>query len=146
MKTILKAGDLTFLALHEEPQMALYTCSGVSAARPVAGSSGELPEDPEEDAFFQLAEKVREKVEEPPRYVVYILNDDYTTFDFVVHVLVNIFRKSIEEAIRITNDVHRRGKGACGMYTKQIAETKVMLVEEASSSAGFPLRAVMEEA
>ncbi|MCH8486787.1 MAG: ATP-dependent Clp protease adaptor ClpS [Candidatus Cyclonatronum sp.] len=78
--------------------------------------------------------------------MVYLLNDDYSTFDFVVHVLVNIFRKSIEEAIRITNDVHHRGKGACGMYTKQIAETKVMLVEEASSSAGYPLRAVMEEA
>lgn len=102
--------------------------------------------DPEDEGNFELAEKVRDKAEEPPRYVVYLLNDDYSTFDFVVHVLVNIFRKSVEEAIRITNDVHHRGKGACGMYTKQIAETKVMLVEEASSSAGFPLRAVMEEA
>ncbi|AXJ01977.1 ATP-dependent Clp protease adaptor protein ClpS [Cyclonatronum proteinivorum] len=108
--------------------------------------SGPQEYDPENEDSFGPAEEVKDKVEEPPRYVVYLLNDDYSTFDFVVHVLVSIFRKSVEDAIRITNEVHHKGKGVCGMYTRQIAETKIMLVEEASSSAGFPLRAVMEEA
>ncbi|WP_291482117.1 ATP-dependent Clp protease adaptor ClpS [Cyclonatronum sp.] len=142
MKTILPA-TRTQLPGTSEPE-------GQSPAKtniilPLSGN-GPLSYEPQDEGHFSLSEKVREKVEEPPKYVVYLLNDDYSTFDFVVHVLVNIFRKSIEEAIRITNDVHHRGKGACGMYTKQIAETKVMLVEEASSSAGYPLRAVMEEA
>lgn len=103
---------------------------------------------PEEEADGSLstAEKPREDVEEPPKYVVYLLNDDYSTFDFVVQVLVGIFKKSVEEAIRITNDVHHKGKGACGMYSRQIAETKVELVEQWSKQAGYPLKSVMEEA
>lgn len=143
MKTILKPDDLRLKPLARNAAVTDIPFAARKAERHHAGPSGYEPED---EGFFELSEKIQDKVEEPPRYVVYILNDDYTTFDFVVHVLVNIFRKSIEEAIRITNDVHHRGKGACGMYTKQIAETKVMLVEEASSNAGYPLRAVMEEA
>jgi ATP-dependent Clp protease adaptor protein ClpS len=110
---------------------------------PVFAQTGaqDLPEE-----LHDTLEQTREKIDEPPQYVVYLLNDDYTTFDFVVQVLVRIFKKSIEEAVKITNDVHHKGKGACGIYPRQIAETKVALVEEASSSAGFPLKCVLEEA
>jgi len=89
---------------------------------------------------------LKERFEEPPQYYVLLLNDDYTTFDFVVQVLVGIFKKSIEEAVQITSDVHHKGKGICGLYDKQIAETKVAMVEEVSQSAGYPLKCVMEEA
>lgn len=103
-------------------------------------------EEEEADGSLSTAEKPREDLSEPPKYVVYLLNDDYSTFDFVVQVLVGIFKKSVEEAIRITNDVHHKGKGACGMYSRQIAETKVELVEQWSKQAGYPLKSVMEEA
>ncbi len=105
-----------------------------------------IPEIPDTEEDTATLEKTREQIEEPPQYIVYLLNDDYTTFDFVVKVLVNIFKKSIEQAVKITNDVHHKGKGACGVYPRQIAETKIALVEQSSSSAGFPLKCVMEEA
>lgn len=93
-----------------------------------------------------FAEKTREKVKEPPRYAVILLNDNYTTFDFVVKVLVEIFKKSIPEAIKITNDVHKKGKGACGLYPREIAETKIDLVEQLSRANGHPLKCIMEKA
>ena len=88
----------------------------------------------------------RERVEEPPLYRVLLINDDYTTFDFVVKVLVTVFKKSVEDAVVRTSDVHHKGKGVCGIYTKQIAETKVALVEEISQQAGYPLKCTMEQA
>ena len=93
-----------------------------------------------------FAEKTREKVQEPPKYAVILLNDNYTTFDFVVKVLVEIFKKSIPEAIKITNDVHKKGKGACGLYPREIAETKLDLVEQLSRANGYPLKCIMEKA
>ncbi|MCH8495056.1 MAG: ATP-dependent Clp protease adaptor ClpS [Balneolales bacterium] len=93
-----------------------------------------------------FAEKTREKVQEPPKYAVILLNDNYTTFDFVVKVLVEIFKKSIPEAIKITNDVHKKGKGACGLYPREIAETKIDLVEQLSRANGYPLKCTMEKA
>ncbi len=86
-----------------------------------------------------------EEVTEPPKFKVWLLNDDYTTFDFVVKVLVTVFKKSIEEAVQITSDVHHKGKGICGIYTKEIAETKVALVENMSQVAGYPLKCEMEQ-
>ena len=100
---------------------------------------------PEGDLLGETDTDVTEKIDEPRQYRVILLNDDYTTFDFVVKVLVNIFRKTVEEAVRITSDVHHKGHGVCGIYSKQIAETKVALVEEASQKAGYPLRCTMEE-
>jgi len=91
------------------------------------------------------AERIREKLAEPPRYAVILLNDNYTTFDFVVKVLVEIFRKSIAEAIKITNDVHQKGRGACGYYSREIAETKVEQVEIMSQAEGYPLKCIMEK-
>lgn len=92
-----------------------------------------------------FAEKTRETVKEPPRYAVILLNDNYTTFDFVVKVLVTVFQKSVANAITITNDVHQKGRGICGLYDRQIAETKVEMVEQMGRAEGYPLKSIMEK-
>ncbi|HAC16591.1 MAG TPA: ATP-dependent Clp protease adapter ClpS [Bacteroidetes bacterium] len=92
-----------------------------------------------------LSEKVKTKLTEPPKYAVILLNDNYTTFEFVVKVLVTIFRKNVAESVQITNDVHRKGRGICGLYSKEIAETKVELVEQLSKKEGHPLKCVTEK-
>ncbi len=89
---------------------------------------------------------LEEKVRVPPLYRVLLLNDDYTTFDFVVGILTAIFGKSVPEAIKITNDVHKKGSGVCGVYARDIAETKIEMVARTSKEAGFPLQCSLEEA
>jgi ATP-dependent Clp protease adaptor protein ClpS len=79
------------------------------------------------------------------RYKVLLLNDDYTSMDFVISVLVELFHKSAKEAEAIMLAVHNSGKGVCGIYTYEIAETKVEQVHKAARAAGYPLRAVVEE-
>ncbi len=81
---------------------------------------------------------------EPPLYKVFLLNDDYTTMDFVIQVLMDIFDKSFEEATRIMLHVHHNGRGLSGIYPKEIAETKVHQVHTRAQANGFPLRAEME--
>ncbi|MBT8365041.1 MAG: ATP-dependent Clp protease adapter ClpS [Deltaproteobacteria bacterium] len=83
-------------------------------------------------------------VEEPPMYKVMLLNDDYTTMEFVVEVLVYVFQKSAEEATRIMLNVHRSGVGVCGLYPYEVAETKVNTVESLARENGFPLKCIME--
>ena len=84
------------------------------------------------------------EVEEPPMYRVLLLNDDYTTMEFVVEVLVYVFQKSPEEATRIMLNVHRKGVGVCGIYPYEVAETKVDTVENLARENGFPLKCIME--
>ena len=79
-----------------------------------------------------------------PMFRVILYNDDYSTFDFVIHVLMSIFRKSEEEAKQITMNVHRKGKGVAGTYPKEIAEMKVAQVHQMAELAGYPLRAGIE--
>lgn len=85
------------------------------------------------------------KVEKPKLYKVLLLNDDYTTMDFVVAVLESIFRKSPAEATQIMLHVHQRGQGLCGIYPREIAEAKVDQVHERARTDGFPLRCIMDE-
>ena len=85
-------------------------------------------------------------VREPKQYLVYLLNDDYTSMDFVIDVLMNIFHKTYQEAEQVMLDVHKKDKGVCGIYTYEVAETKVMQVSKLSREQGFPLKATMEEA
>jgi len=92
-----------------------------------------------------VVEKERQETKEPPMYRVILLNDDYTTMDFVIHVLEAIFYKSPAEATRIMLDVHKRGAGVCGVYTREIAETKVAAVHELAVNHQFPLRCTMEK-
>ena len=82
--------------------------------------------------------------EEPPMYRVLLLNDDYTPMDFVVEILREIFHKDRPEAERIMLNVHRKGAGLCGIYTYEIADTKVTRVRAKAKEAGFPLRCTME--
>jgi ATP-dependent Clp protease adaptor protein ClpS len=82
---------------------------------------------------------------EPRRYRVLLHNDNYTTMEFVIEILVTVFRKTTEEAIGIMRAVHHTGLGSCGVYTEEVAETKVAQVHGRARKAGFPLRCSMEE-
>jgi len=101
------------------------------------------------DNELKLAEhretKTAEEVKSPSLYKVFLLNDDYTTMDFVVHVLEEIFHKSPAEAMQIMLHVHKKGIGVCGVYTRDIAETKVTSVHELARERGFPLMCMMEK-
>lgn len=92
---------------------------------------------------FELADEVM--IKHPKKYKVYILNDDYTSMDFVVDVLMSVFHKSYEQAENIMLEVHKKDRGLCGVYTHEIAETKVMQVIKKAKDSGFPLKATMEE-
>ncbi len=87
----------------------------------------------------------RARNEKPPRYKVILHNDDYTTMEFVVEILVNVFGKSLEKAMQIMLNVHNKGKAVCGVYTREIAETKVETVHHLAGSRGFPLKSTMEK-
>ncbi|NLV40327.1 MAG: ATP-dependent Clp protease adapter ClpS [Candidatus Hydrogenedentes bacterium] len=91
-----------------------------------------------------LKKRPTEDVEEPPSYRVLLLNDDYTTMDFVVGILEEVFHKPRGEAMRIMLAVHRHGRGLAGVYIRQVAETKCGTVAARARAAGFPLRCAME--
>jgi ATP-dependent Clp protease adaptor protein ClpS len=93
-----------------------------------------------------VKERVERKTQEPPLYNVILLNDDYTTMEFVMSILETLFQKSPAEAYRIMMQVHRTGRGLAGVYTFEVAETKVEQVASLASEAGYPLRAAIEEA
>lgn len=85
------------------------------------------------------------ELQEPKKYKVLLLNDDYSTMEFVIEVLIKIFRKDIEEANAIMLNVHKNGKSVCGIYSYEIAATKVAQVKANARKAQFPLKAVLEE-
>lgn len=85
-------------------------------------------------------------VAHPKQYQVFLLNDDYTSMDFVVDVLMKIFRKNFHEAHAIMLEVHQKGRGLCGIYPYEIAEMKVYQVGVTARENGFPLKAILEEA
>ncbi len=87
---------------------------------------------------------VSEELREPEQFRVVLLNDDFTTKEFVIAVLVAVFHKSSEDAWAIMEDVHRKGRGVVGTYTHDIAATRCVQVHEAARQNGFPLRCVME--
>lgn len=88
----------------------------------------------------------REEVKEPDEYRVILLNDDFTTMEFVVAVLMTVFHKSIVEATKIMLDVHKKGRGVVGVYSYDIASTKIQRVHTMARENGFPLRCTMEKA
>lgn len=85
------------------------------------------------------------KIKHPKKYKVFLLNDDYTSMDFVIDILMSIFHKSYTQAEQIMLDIHKKERGLCGVYTYEIAETKVAQVIKKAKDNGFPLRAIMEE-
>ena len=92
-----------------------------------------------------VKERATSKPETPKLYKVILLNDDYTTMEFVVSVLETVFQKSPAEAFRVMMNVHIHGKGIAGVYPWEVAETKVETVADLARGAGYPLKAVAEE-
>lgn len=85
------------------------------------------------------------ELKEPAKYKVVLHNDDYTSMDFVVDILMRIFYKNYEEAQRIMLQVHENGKAVCGIYSFEIAQTKAQQVKQLAKQSGFPLLATIEE-
>ena len=92
-----------------------------------------------------VLERETQKLKPPPMYKVILLNDDYTPMEFVVAIVQEYFNKDRETAMQIMLRVHRDGKGICGVYPKDIAQTKGELVLTHARRAGHPLQCVMEE-
>ncbi|MGB7184793.1 MAG: ATP-dependent Clp protease adapter ClpS [Burkholderiaceae bacterium] len=93
-----------------------------------------------------VIERQESQVKPPPMFQVLLLNDDYTPMEFVVTVLQKFFGKSREAATQIMLKVHREGRGVCGVYPQDVAETKVDLVSSFAQQHQHPLQCVMEEA
>jgi ATP-dependent Clp protease adaptor protein ClpS len=94
----------------------------------------------------EVISEISEKIIEPPLYKVLLHNDDYTTMDFVVDILITVFHKSEAEAEKIMLNVHKKGVGICGVYPYELAETKVETVTALAKNSGFPLKSTMEKA
>ncbi len=99
-----------------------------------------------EPGFEESTETIKkQKVKEPSMYMVLLINDDYTPMDFVVDILTTVFHKTAEEAVQIMMNVHEKGSGVCGIYTYEIAETKIETVHSLAEEHGYPLRSRMEK-
>ena len=93
-----------------------------------------------------VKQKRKHQVKKPEMYKVVLHNDDYTTMEFVVRVLQTVFHKPLIEATKIMLDVHKKGRGIVGLYTYDIASTKISLVRQMAEKEEFPLRCTMEKA
>ena len=119
----------------------LYKCSIISSKILERDAMSEYSPELEEEIDSQI----RDETDEPPMYKVLIHNDDYTTMDFVIEILILVFNKPPEEAVEIMLNVHRKGIGVCGVYTYEISETKVETVHALAREHGFPLKCTMEK-
>jgi ATP-dependent Clp protease adaptor protein ClpS len=93
-----------------------------------------------------VKQKDKVKIKKPRNYKVVMYNDDYTTMEFVINILVSIFNKKLMEAEKIMLDVHEKGKGVAGIYSYDIAITKVSTAMAMSKEKGFPFKLTVEEA
>ena len=109
--------------------------------------SSAKPNGPADDGLgATVAEKLDTALEPPKLYQVVMLNDDFTPMEFVVLVLLEHFRHDLESATQIMLKIHHDGRGVCGVYTKDVAATKVELVLAAARQAGHPLQCILETA
>jgi ATP-dependent Clp protease adaptor protein ClpS len=90
-------------------------------------------------------QKNKIKAKKPKHYKVIMHNDDYTTMEFVVYILVDVFNKTVEEANKVMLDVHQRGRGVAGIYPYDIAATKVAVAMATAEEEGFPFKLTIEE-
>ena len=105
-----------------------------------------LVADQQRETEGTVRERVTPKKQDPTLYKVVLINDDYTTMEFVIHVLETVFQQSPAEAYRVMMNVHVNGRGIAGVYPWEVAETKVETVTTLAREAGYPLRAELEEA
>ena len=108
------------------------------------GTTGR-PEDNDGKGATGVLTRTRTRTQKPSLYRVLLLNDDFTPMDFVVHVLERFFGKNNQEATEIMLQVHRSGVGVCGVYTYEVAETKVNLVLDCARKNEHPLQCMMEK-
>jgi len=101
---------------------------------------------PDGDVGVVTERQTKRKLKQPRMYKVLLHNDDYTTMEFVVFVLQSIFHRSEGEAVQVMLHVHRNGMGVAGVYTPEVAETRVAQVHELAKRHEYPLRASAEEA
>jgi len=99
----------------------------------------------EGDTTLDVKPRPRQKLKKPNLYRVLLLNDDYTTTDFVVYILERFFNKEREEATRIMLSVHRSGWGECGVFTYEVAEAKIAQVLNCAKQHEYPLQCIMEK-
>ena len=92
----------------------------------------------------ELSSQEDKLIDKPPMYEVCLLNDDYTPMEYVVSLLKIVFKKSESEAVNIMLMVHKKGSGVCGIFTKEVAETKVETVLKMAKSDQHPLKCIME--
>ncbi len=102
--------------------------------------------DSEESSDTGTVTKEELRIKHPKQYKVILLNDDYTTMDFVISILESVFKKSPVEASQIMLQVHKAGRGLAGIYNKEIAEAKSVAVHARAKASGYPLRCSIEEA
>ncbi len=116
------------------------------ATKPPSPPPGPVVKPPvPDDGGSVVLERVPQKVKPPQMYQVLMLNDDYTPMEFVVHVLERFFNKNRDEATRIMLHVHRRGVGVCGVFTYEVAETKVTQVMDFARQHQHPLQCTLEK-
>lgn len=99
-----------------------------------------------EDVIEREKQSEKQKVDPPKNWHVFILNDDYSTFEMVISILMKYFNQSEDQAERTAMDVHTKGKGLAGTYPRDIAETKATMVSDIAQQEEQPLRAIVEEA
>jgi ATP-dependent Clp protease adaptor protein ClpS len=104
-----------------------------------------IPQRPDDDSNIGVLTRAKPKTKKPSLYKVMLLNDDYTPMEFVMLVLEQFFSKSREDAYSIMMHVHQKGVGVCGVYTFEVAETKVTQVMDAAREAGHPLQCTLEK-
>lgn len=92
-----------------------------------------------------IQQQSKTNIKMPKKFKVILLNDDYTSMDFVIEILMQIFNFHFDDAVNVMLKIHNQGKATCGIYTYDIAETKVYEVKQAAIASKFPLRAILEE-
>src|SRR5262245_37213594 len=112
----------------------------------LAGGTMTAMADRHEQTDGTVKERTDTKSQDPKLFNVILLNDDYTTMEFVIQILETLFQKSPAEAYQVMMHVHRNGRGLAGVYPWEVAETKVEKVTTLSREAGYPLRATIEDA
>jgi ATP-dependent Clp protease adaptor protein ClpS len=128
--------------------LGLCTAQPLKAATEPPGAPAPAPavKPTPNDASTAVAERQSQKTEPPKLYQVLMLNDDFTPMEFVVMVLQEYFRHDLDAATLIMLKIHHEGRGVCGVFSKDVAATKVELVAAAAKRAGHPLQCIMEAA
>ena len=116
------------------------------APETMMANSGDRNDDRGNDDGTGVVTKTRTKTKKPVPYKVLMLNDDYTPMEFVVHVLQTVFKMSLEDATRVMLHVHQKGVGVCGIFTYEVAETKVTQATDYARKNQHPLQCTLEKA